>query len=124
MLTIILPFLGDFAQFWNAVELSVKVQYVLAVEALAGFDELEIRLLELSDLDNMVLGALELCCVSLTARPFLKSVGDGTHDLMLLPEDGVDLQVRGPQLLLDLVGRSMLEIAEGQRLADCAVPDG
>lgn len=60
MLTIILPFLGDFAQFWNAVELSVKVQYVLAVEALAGFDELEIRLLELSDLDNMVLGALEL----------------------------------------------------------------
>jgi hypothetical protein len=43
---------------------------------------------------------------------------------MLLPEDGVDLQVRGPQLLLYLVGRSMLEIGEGQRLAGCAVPDG
>ena len=43
---------------------------------------------------------------------------------MLLPEDGVDLQVGGPQLLLDLVGRSMLEIAKGQRLAGCAVPDG
>ena len=104
--------------------MGVQVQNVLAVVALAGLDEVEVVLLELAHLHHMVLGALELCCVSLTARPFLKSVGDGTHDLMLLPEDGVDLQVRGPQLLLDLVGRSMLEIAEGQRLADCAVPDG
>jgi hypothetical protein len=40
--------------------LSVEVQYVLAVEALASLDELEIGLLKLSDLDNMVLGALEL----------------------------------------------------------------
>ena len=57
-------------------------------------------------------------------QPDVFSIGDGTHNLMLLPEDGVDLQVRGPQLLLDLVGRSMLEIAKGQRLAGCAVPDG
>ena len=60
MLTIILPFLGDFAQLWDAVELSVEVQYILAVEALAGLNELEVCLLKLSELDNMVLGALEL----------------------------------------------------------------
>lgn len=45
------------------------------------------------------------------------------HDLMLLPEDGVDLQVRRPELLLDLVGRSMLEVGKGQVLADVPVPD-
>jgi hypothetical protein len=60
VLTIILPFLGDFAQFWDTVELSIEVQYILAVKALASLDELEISLLKLSDLDNMVLGALEL----------------------------------------------------------------
>ena len=27
-----------------------------------------------------------------------------THNLMLLPEDGVDLQVRRPELLFDIVG--------------------
>jgi hypothetical protein len=40
--------------------LSIEVQYILAVKALASLDELEISLLKLSDLDNMVLGALEL----------------------------------------------------------------
>jgi hypothetical protein len=94
--------LGDFAQFWNAVELSVKVQYVLAVEALAGFDELEIRLLELSDLDNMVLGALE--------------------EFMFLPEFGVDLQVRIPQRRLEFAGGCVLEVGEDKGLAGGAVP--
>jgi len=93
--------LGDFAQFWNAVELSVKVQYVLAVEALAGFDELEIRLLELSDLDNMVLGALE--------------------EFMFLPEFGVDLQVRIPQRRLEFAGGCVLEVGEDEGLAGGAV---
>jgi hypothetical protein len=40
--------------------LSIEVQYILAVKALAGLDELEISLLKLSGLDNMVLGALKL----------------------------------------------------------------
>lgn len=70
VLTIILPFLGDFAQLWDAVELSVEVQYVLAVEALAGLDKLQIGLLELADLDNMVLGSLELPGVSDASAPF------------------------------------------------------
>lgn len=74
VLTIILPFLGDFAQLWDAVELSVEVQYVLAVEALAGLDKLQIGLLELADLDNMVLGSLELPGVSDASRAF--SCGD------------------------------------------------
>jgi hypothetical protein len=60
VLTVILPFLGNFAQLGYAVKLSVEVQYILAVEALARLDELEVCLLELSDFHDMVLGALEL----------------------------------------------------------------
>ena len=41
---------------------------------------------------------------------------------MHLPEDGVDLQMRRPQLLLDLVGGGVREVGEGQALADGAVP--
>jgi hypothetical protein len=52
--------LGNFAQLGYAVKLSVEIQYVLAVEALARLDELEVCLLELSDFHDMVLGALEL----------------------------------------------------------------
>ena len=58
--TVILPFLGNLAQLGNAMELGIKIQNVLAVEALAGLDELEIGFLKLSDLHDMVLGALEL----------------------------------------------------------------
>jgi hypothetical protein len=41
---------------------------------------------------------------------------------MLLPEDMVDLQVRRPQLLLDVVGRGAFEIGKGEALAGSAVP--
>jgi hypothetical protein len=58
--TIILPFLGDFAQLGYTVELDIEVQYILAVEALARLDEVEVVLLELPDFHDMVLGPLEL----------------------------------------------------------------
>lgn len=41
---------------------------------------------------------------------------------MLLPEDGVDLQVRRPELLLDIVGRGIFEIGKGQALAGSPEP--
>jgi hypothetical protein len=53
--TVILPLLRNPAQLREAVELGVEVQYVLAVEALAGLDELEVRLLELPQFDDTVL---------------------------------------------------------------------
>lgn len=60
LLAVILPLLRDLAQFGYAIELSVKIQYILAVEALAGLDEVEIVLLKLPYLNHVVLGALEL----------------------------------------------------------------
>jgi hypothetical protein len=62
--TIILPLVSDLAQLGNAVKVGVEVQNVLAVVALAGFDELKVVLLELPDLHDMILGLLELCRVS------------------------------------------------------------
>jgi hypothetical protein len=58
--TVVLPLLSDLAQLGDAVELGVKIQYILAVEALAGLDEVQVVLLELPQLHDMVLGALEL----------------------------------------------------------------
>jgi hypothetical protein len=58
--TIILPLLGDLAQLGYAAELDIEVQYILAVEALARLDEVEVVLVELPDLHDMVLGPLEL----------------------------------------------------------------
>jgi hypothetical protein len=58
-----------------AVKLSVEVQYILAVEALAGLDEVEIILLEFSKFHDTVLGALELPCISI-ALPVAFSVYD------------------------------------------------
>jgi|TARA_R110002003_G_scaffold1489_2_gene23089 hypothetical protein len=42
---------------------------------------------------------------------------------MLLPEGGVDLQVRGPEVLFDLVGGGVFEVGEGEGLAGGAVPE-
>jgi hypothetical protein len=55
MPTVILPLLRNLAQLRQAVELGVEVQYILAVEALAGLDELEVCLLELPEFHDMVL---------------------------------------------------------------------
>ena len=49
--------------------MGVEVQNMLAVVALAGLDELQIVLLELPDLDDMILGFLELYGVSSIAWP-------------------------------------------------------
>jgi hypothetical protein len=107
-LTVILPFLGDLAQFRYAVELSIKVQYVLAVEALAGFYEVEIVFLVFPEFDDMVLGALELQCISVSLLDF---VGE-THNLMLLPKGCVDFEVGCPKFLFDIVGRGIFEVGD------------
>lgn len=72
--TIILPLVGNLAQLRYAIELSIEVQYVLAVEALAGLDEVEVTLHKLPRLHNMVLGALELPCIS--TAPHAPSICD------------------------------------------------
>lgn len=58
--TVILPLLSNLAQFGYPIELSIEIQNVLAVEALARLDEVQVCLLEFADFDDMVLGALEL----------------------------------------------------------------
>ena len=118
--TMVLPLLGNAVQLWDAVDVGIEVQDVLAVVALAGLDEVEVVFLEFADLDDMVLGALELCRVSV--RSWRGQRCGATHQPMLLPEDGVDLEVRRPQLLLDVVGGGMCKIGKGQALAGGAVP--
>lgn len=118
--TVILPLQSNFAQFWYSVELGVKVQYILAVEALASLDEVEVSFLKLPDLHNMVFGALELCLgqyrgISPTPRVM-------THQLVFLPEGGVDLEVCGPEPFFGLVSRGVFEIGEDESLAGGAVP--
>jgi hypothetical protein len=54
MPTVILPLLSDLAQLRQAIELGVEVEYILAVEALAGLNELEVCLLEFPNLYDMV----------------------------------------------------------------------
>jgi hypothetical protein len=63
-LTVILPLLGNLAQLRYGVELGIKVEDVLAVEALAAFDEVHVVPVELSQFHDMFLGALELPCIS------------------------------------------------------------
>jgi hypothetical protein len=41
---------------------------------------------------------------------------------MLLPEGGVDLEVRRPKFLLGVVGRGIFEVGDRQALAGGAVP--
>jgi hypothetical protein len=65
--TVIFPAVGNLAQLGDAVELGVKVEDVLAVEALAGLDEVKVVFLELPELDDMVFGALELRRISKAA---------------------------------------------------------
>ena len=45
-----------------------------------------------------------------------------THQLMFLPEFGVDLQVRIPQRRLEFAGGCVLEVGEDEGLAGGAVP--
>lgn len=63
-ITIVLPLLGDLAQLWNGVKLGIKVEDILAVEALAALDEVHVVPGELSQFHDMFLGALELPCIS------------------------------------------------------------
>lgn len=56
--TVILPFVGDLPQFRNALELGIKIQYILTVEALARLDKLQVILLELAKFDNAFLSML------------------------------------------------------------------
>lgn len=119
--TVILPFPCNLAQLGNTVELGIQVQYVLAVEALAGLDELEIGLLELSNLHDAVLGALEL---SLCQRRAPAVVLGGAYKLVLLSECGVDPQVRVPERRLESVGRGVCEVGEEEGFAGGTVPVG
>jgi hypothetical protein len=73
--TVVLPGMGNLAQLGDALELGVEVEYVLAVEALAGLDEVKVVFLELAELDDMVFGALELRRISMAA-PFASSACD------------------------------------------------
>lgn len=57
--------MGNLAQLWDAIDVGIQVQNVLAVVALAGLDEVEVVFLELPNFHDMILGALELCGVSL-----------------------------------------------------------
>lgn len=91
--TIVLPFLCNSAQLGYTIKLSIEVQYVLAIEALAGLYEVQVRLLELSEFHDVVLGALELPAVSI-AWPC--GTWRMTCNLVFLSEDGVDLEMRGP----------------------------
>jgi len=45
-----------------------------------------------------------------------------THNLMLLPEGRVDLEMRRPELLLGFVGGEIFKAGDRQRLARSAVP--
>lgn len=51
----VLPLLGNVVQLWDAVDVGIEVQDVLAVVALAGLDEVEVVFLEFANLDDMVL---------------------------------------------------------------------
>ena len=62
--TIVFPLMSKLAQLGNAVKLGVEIQYVLAVEALARLDKVQVGLLELAHLHDMVFGALELGLLS------------------------------------------------------------
>lgn len=53
--TMVLPLLGNVVQLWDAVDVGIEVQDVLAVVALAGLDEVEVVFLEFANLDDMVL---------------------------------------------------------------------
>jgi hypothetical protein len=113
--------LGNLAQLGYAVKLSVEVQYILAIEALAGLDEVQVVFLELPEFDHMVFGALELGCISSAPTAALTQM---TYEFVLLPEGGVDLKVGRPKFLFNLVGRGVFEIGDRQAFAGGAISVG
>ena len=102
--TVVLPLAGNVAQLGNGVKVGVEVQDVLAVEALAGLDKVQVALLELAHLDDIV--------------------RDAAQDLVFLAEDGVDLEVGGPQQLLCVVGDGVVEVGKDEGLAGRAIAGG
>ena len=119
--SVILPRASNLAQLGNALKLGVQVQYVLAIEALAGFDELQIVLLQLSDLDDALFRML--LQLSPVSPPSPRNL-EWAYRAVFLSEDGVHLEVSVPELRLSLVGRSQLKVGEEHILAGDAVPGG
>jgi len=121
--TVVLPLLGDLPQLGDAVKLRVEVQDILAVEALAALDELEVVLGELADLDDMVFGIAPQLAALIRQHAPRYSIGRSvTHMAQFLPVAAVDLEMGRPELRLDALGRGVLEVDGDDALARSAVP--
>jgi len=119
----VLPCLRHLAKLRYAFKSCVKVEDVLAIESLAGFNELKIMLGELSKLNNSVLAiATQLYFPNSQIMYSYSFRWGSTNMAKLLAIVIADFCVRGPQLGFNAAICGVLKVAEDDLLTRNAVP--